>query len=58
MGSSSHNTHGISKRVLYSESVIKMLQHGIEKLNFSDGQVIYSELGKHILQHGSEIFYF
>ena len=25
------NTHGISKRVIYSESVIKMLQHGIEK---------------------------
>ena len=37
MGSSYLNTHGISKRVLYSESVIKMLQHGIEKLNFSDG---------------------
>ena len=36
MGSSSLNTHGISKRVLYSESVNKMLQHGIEKLNFSD----------------------
>ena len=29
MGSSYLNTHGIS------ESVIKMLQHGIEKLNFS-----------------------
>ena len=37
MGSNSLNTHGISKRVIYSESVIKMLQHGIEKLNFSDG---------------------
>ena len=30
------NTHGVSKRVIYSESVIKMLQHGIEKLNFSN----------------------
>ena len=37
MGSSSLNTHGIFKRVIYSESVNKMLQHGIEKLNFSDG---------------------
>ena len=37
MGSSSLNTHGISKRVIYSESVIKMLQHDIEKLNFSNG---------------------
>ena len=36
-GSSSLNTHGISKRVIYSESVNKMLQHGIEKSNFSDG---------------------
>ena len=30
MGSSSVNTHGIFKRVIYSESVNKMLQHGIE----------------------------
>ena len=37
MGYSTLNTHGISKRVIYSESVIKMLQHGIEKLNFSNG---------------------
>ena len=37
MGSSSLNTHGISKRVIYSKSVNKMLQHGIEKLNFSNG---------------------
>ena len=37
MGSSTLNTHGISKRVIYSESVKKILQHGIEKLNFSDG---------------------
>ena len=36
MDSNSLYTHGISKRVIYSESVIKMLQHGIEKLNFSD----------------------
>ena len=35
-GSSSLNTHGISKRVIYSESVSKMLQHGIENSNFSD----------------------
>ena len=37
MGSSSVNTHGVFKRVKYSESVNKMLQHGIEKLNFSNG---------------------
>ena len=37
MGYSLLNTHDIPKRVIYSESVIKMLQHGIEKLNFSDG---------------------
>ena len=44
MGSSSLNTHGILKRVIYSESVSKMLQHGIEKSNFSDGPflVIYN----------------
>ena len=36
MGSNYLNSHGISKRVIYSESVIKILQHGIEKLNFSD----------------------
>ena len=35
-GSSSLNSHGISKRVIYSESMNKMLQYGIEKLNFSD----------------------
>ena len=39
MGSSSLNTHGISKRVIYSESVNKMLQYGIEKFNFSDSPV-------------------
>ena len=38
MGSSSLNIDGISKRVVYSESVSKMPQHGIEKSNFSDGQ--------------------
>ena len=37
MGSSSLNIDGVSKRVIYSESVNKMLQHGIEKSNFSDG---------------------
>ena len=36
MGSSLLNTHGISKRVIYSESVNKMPQHGIENSNFSD----------------------
>ena len=36
MGCSYLNTHGISKRVIYSESVIKMLQHVLEKLNFSN----------------------
>ena len=35
--SSSINTHGVFKRVIYSESVNKMLQYGIEKLSFSDG---------------------
>ena len=29
--------HGVLKRVIYSESVNKMLQYGIEKSNFSDG---------------------
>ena len=37
MGSSSLNIDGISKRVVYSESVSKMPQLGIEKSNFSDG---------------------
>ena len=37
MGSNSLNTHGISKRVIYSESVNKMLQYDIEKSNFSNG---------------------
>ena len=32
MDSSSLNTHGISKRVIYSESVNKILQYGIEKI--------------------------
>ena len=36
MGCSSLNIDGVSKSV-YSESVNKMLQHGIEKSNFSDG---------------------
>ena len=40
---SSLNIDGLSKRVVYSESVNKMLQNGIEKSNFSDGpfSVIY-----------------
>ena len=37
MGCSSLNIDGVSKRVVYSESVKKMLQNGIEKSNFSDG---------------------
>ena len=37
VGSSYLHTHGISKGIIYSKSVIKMLQHGIEKSNFSDG---------------------
>ena len=37
MGCNSLNIDGISKIVVYSESVNKMLQHGIEKSNFSDG---------------------
>ena len=36
MGCSSLNIDGVSKRVVYSESVKKMLQNGIEKSNFSD----------------------
>ena len=36
MGCSSLNIDGVSKRVVYSESVNKMLQYGIEKSNFSD----------------------
>ena len=35
MGSSLLNAHGV--RVIYSESVNKMLQHGIGKSNFSSG---------------------
>ena len=40
---SSLNIDGVSKRVVYSESVNKMLQNGIEKSNFSEGlfSVIY-----------------
>ena len=38
MGSSALNIDGVSKRVVYSESVSKMLQHGIEKSNFSNSQ--------------------
>ena len=37
MGCSLCNIDGVSKRVVYSESVNKMLQHGIEKSNFPDG---------------------
>ena len=37
MGCSSLNIDGVSKRVVYSESVKKMLPNGIEKSNFSDG---------------------
>ena len=36
MGCNSLNIDGVSKRVVYSESVNKMLQNGIEKSNFSD----------------------
>ena len=36
MGCSSLNIDGISKRVVYSESVNIMQQHGIEKSNFFD----------------------
>ena len=44
MGSSSVNTHGIFKRVIYSESVNKMLQHGIEKLNFSNSPFLVQNI--------------
>ena len=37
MGCSSLNIDGVSKRVVYSGSVKKMLQNGLEKSNFSDG---------------------
>ena len=36
MGCSSLNIDGISKRVVYSESVNKMLKNGIDKSNFPD----------------------
>ena len=36
MGCSSLNIDGVSKRVVYSESVNEVLQNGIEKSNFSD----------------------
>ena len=35
-GSSSLNIDGVSKKAIYSESVSKMLQHGIENSNFSN----------------------
>ena len=38
MGCSPLNDDGVSKRVVYSESLNKMLQNGIEKSNFSKGQ--------------------
>ena len=38
MGSSSFSIDGVSRRVIYSDSLSKMLQHGIEKSNFSDSQ--------------------
>ena len=37
MGCNLLTIDGVSKRVVYSESVKKMLQNGIEKSNFSDG---------------------
>ena len=40
MGCSSLNIDGVSKRVVYSESVSKMQQNGIEKSNFSNGQFL------------------
>ena len=40
MGCSSLNIDGVSKRVVYSESVNKMLQHGIGKSNFSYGPIL------------------
>ena len=36
MGCSSLNIDGVSKRIVYSESVNKMLQNGIDKSNFSN----------------------
>ena len=44
MGSSSPNTNGILKRVIYSESVNKMLQHGIGKLNFSNSPFLVLDI--------------
>ena len=41
MGCSSLNIDGVSKRVVYSESVKKMLQNGIERSNFSDSRFDY-----------------
>ena len=38
MGCSLLNIDGVSKSVIYSESVKKMLQNGIEKSNFSKGR--------------------
>ena len=38
MGCSSLTIDGVSKRVVYSESVKKMLQNGIEKSIFSDSR--------------------
>ena len=38
MGCSLFNIDGVSKRVVYSESVSKMQQNGIEKSNFSNRQ--------------------
>ena len=40
MGSNSLNIDDVSKRVVYSESVNKMLQHGIGKSNFSDRLIL------------------
>ena len=37
MGCNLLTIDGVSKRVVYSESVKKMLQNGIEKSNFSNG---------------------
>ena len=38
VGCSSLNIDGVSKRVVYSESVKKMLQNGKEKSDFSKGR--------------------
>ena len=62
MGCSSLNIDGVSKRIVYSESVNKMLQNGIDNetvmgcssLNI-DGiskRVVYSESVNKMLQHG------